>query len=99
MKRDAALQILRGLRSQLEARGIVHAGLFGSVARDEADHISDIDVVMTPAADARLDLFDLGGFQTMLEEAFTGLEVDVVVEPINRDSLREAILRDRANAF
>lgn len=98
MTRDHALTILRQLRGALEARGIVHAGVFGSVARDAANARSDIDIVVTPAANARLDLIDLGGVQTLIDEAF-GADVDVIVEPVKRRELRSAIERDRANAF
>jgi len=99
MNRDQALAILRRLRLALEARGIAHAALFGSVARDEAGAASDIDVVLTPSPERRLDLIDLGGVQTLLDESFAGFEVDVVVEPVRQPDLRRAIDRDVAHAF
>jgi len=54
---------------------------------------------VTPAEDRRLDLFDLGGIQTLLEEGFAGMEVDIVVEPIRQPRLRAAVERDRVDAF
>jgi len=98
MNREQALAILCRLRSSLEARGIAHAALFGSLARNDGGPRSDIDVVLTPEKGRRLDLFDLGGVQTVLEEGF-GIEVDVVVEPVRKPELRKAIERDRADAF
>lgn len=98
MTREQALAVLRSLRAPLGARGIVHAGLIGSVARGEAGVRSDIDIVVTPAAGARLDLIDLGGIQTVLEEAF-GVDVDMIVEPVKRNDLRRVIERERADAF
>ena len=98
MNRDRALAILRQLRAPLEARGIVHAGILGSVARDEASARSDIDIVVTPVKEGRLDLIDLGGIQTVLDEAF-GFDVDLIVEPVKKRELLRAIERDRANAF
>ncbi len=98
MTRDEALAILRRLRASLEARGIVHAGIFGSVARGDERARSDIDIVVTPAESKRLDLVDLGGIQTVLDEAFR-IDVDVIVEPVKKSELRQAIQRDRANAF
>ena len=98
MKRDQALTILRRLRTPLEARGIAHAAIFGSVARGDGTEASDVDVIVTPAIGARLDLIDLGGVQTLLDEQF-GLDVDVVVEPVKKTELRRAIQRDRADAF
>lgn len=98
MERDQALTILRQLRAPLEARGIVHAAIFGSVARGNATDVSDVDVVVTPADGIRLDLIDLGGVQTLLDEQF-GIDVDMVVEPVKKTELRRAIQRDRADAF
>jgi predicted nucleotidyltransferase len=99
MTRDRALTILRQLRQQLETRGIAHAGLFGSVARDSAGAQSDIDIFVTPAMGKRLDLIDLGGVQSTLEAAFAGVEIDVVVAPARNRNLASAIQRDRADAF
>jgi predicted nucleotidyltransferase len=98
MTRDSALEMLGKLRASLEARGIAHAALIGSVTRNEATVRSDIDVVVTPAHGARLDLIDLGGVQAVLDEAF-GMDVDVVVQPVRKQELRRAIERDRADAF
>jgi uncharacterized protein len=94
-----AIEVLKQLRPRLEARGVVHAGIFGSVGRDRASAASDVDVVVTPDAKRRLDLVDFGGIQTLLEEAFAGLDVDVVVEPIRRADLQIAVERDRIDAF
>lgn len=99
MNRDRAIEILRQLRLSLEARGIAHAGIFGSVARGDAQSASDIDIVVTPVGEKRLDLIDLGGVQTLLDESFGGLEVDVVVEPVRQPELRSAIQKDRVYAF
>jgi predicted nucleotidyltransferase len=97
MNRDLALEILRRVRSALEARGIRHAGVFGSVARNEAAPTSDVDVVVTPGR--RMDVIDLGGVQTLLERAFDGFAVDVVVAPVRKPDLAKAIERDKADAF
>lgn len=98
MDREHALNILRGLRGPLAARGIAHAAVFGSVARDEGNARSDIDIVVTPADGPPLHLFDLGAIQSILEEAF-GIDVDVVVLPVRNAELRGAIARDHADAF
>jgi predicted nucleotidyltransferase len=99
MNRTRAIEVLRTLRPRLEARGIAHAGIFGSVGRDTAGASSDVDVIVTPAPGQRLDLVDFGGVQTLLDEAFSGVDVDVVVEPIRRPELKAAVERDRLDAF
>jgi predicted nucleotidyltransferase len=99
MNRDTALSILRSLRSRLEARGIAHAALFGSVARGEAGACSDVDVFVTPQSGRRLDLIDLGGVQTLLDESFSGFSVDVVVAPVKHAALQRHIAQERIDAF
>ncbi len=99
MDRQAATAILNRVRPQLEARGVAHAALFGSIARGQATSTSDIDIMLTPAPGAALSLFDLGALQTILEEAFVGLSVDIVLAPVRRPALRRSIERDAAHVF
>lgn len=74
MKRDKALAILRSQQPILKERfGIVRMGIFGSVARDEADEESDVDVVVEMSP----DLFALVHIKELLEDAFD-LPVDLV---------------------
>jgi predicted nucleotidyltransferase len=65
--------------------------VFGSVARDEADAGSDIDLLvrMEPGR----SLFDLGALVSDLEEML-GCRVDVVTERGLRPRIREHVLRD-----
>lgn len=99
LRRQTAIDILTALQTKLNARGIAHVTIFGSVARGQARQASDIDVLVTPAENARLDLFDLGGVQTLLDENFDGMEVDVAVGPVRTDSLARAIGKDRVDVF
>ncbi len=99
MKREEAIAILNRVRPELEARGVMHAGLFGSVARSEAGPRSDADVVVSLTPNKWASLFNRGGIQVLLEEAFPERYVDVIVEPVELERLRAAIARDRAHAF
>ena len=59
MRRKVALKLLREHKQDLEERyGVTRLGIFGSVARDEADKRSDVDVVveMPPDMFARVNL-------------------------------------------
>ena len=59
MRREAALKVLREHKQEFEERyGVTRLGIFGSVARDEADERSDVDVVVEMAPDmfARVSL-------------------------------------------
>ena len=44
--KEALLDYLRTIKKELEADGISRIGLFGSMAKDEADLLSDIDIVI-----------------------------------------------------
>lgn len=56
MNRDSAMDVLRSLRLGLEARGVAHVGIVGSVGRGEAGVASDVDIVVTPSNQRRMDL-------------------------------------------
>ena len=75
MTRDSALTELMKCKKELEEKyGILRLGVFGSVARNEADDKSDIDVVVqldTP------DLFTIAGIKYDLEDRLHK-QVDVV---------------------
>lgn len=58
-----------GKASVLRRLGIAHAAVFGSVARGEATHSSDVDILIEPAPDERLTLIDISSVQSMLEDA------------------------------
>lgn len=99
MNRDLALRTLRDLRPLLEGRGVAHAGLFGSMARDDANIQSDVDIVITPRQGRKLDLVDLGGIQSLLESAFGGRPIDLVSEPVSSSILQRTLTQDRVDAF
>jgi len=46
VNRDRALQILQDLLPQLRAYGVRDVALFGSVARNDAGHTSDVDILI-----------------------------------------------------
>jgi len=99
MNLERAVDVLRSLRPRLVARGIRHVAIFGSVSRGSAARGSDIDILVTPARHRRLDLIDFGGVQTLLEEGYGGLSVDIAVAPVGGAALREAIDKDRVDVF
>lgn len=97
MTREQAIERLCSHRAELERLGIAHIGLFGSVARGEADAASDVDVVIALRADARIG-FGIVRIAERLEEIL-GASVDLVTDPIEKPRLRAHVERDRVDAF
>lgn len=98
MTRDEALGILRKHADELRARGIVHAALFGSVARGEATEESDVDILIDLDESRQFGLFAYAGIKSFVEGLFPG-PVDVVDRKAIKPDLRQPILSDAVHAF
>lgn len=89
------IDLLRSKRAQiLEAasrHGASNIRVFGSVARDEADERSDIDLLVDMAPGR--SLFDLGGLLIDLQEIL-GRRVDVVTEKGLKTRMRRRVLAE-----
>jgi len=96
-KRDA-IKILRRHESDLRARGVQHAALFGSVARDEAGPRSDLDVLIELDPELKLDIFAYAGLKRYVAGLFNG-PVDVVNKAALKPHLRQPVSADAVYAF
>jgi len=74
MKKEEVFATLRAHEQELRHRGVLHATLFGSVARDEATATIDIDIEVAP--DAPVGLIEYVGITQYLADLFPDL-VDV----------------------
>lgn len=72
-------------------RGAYNVRVFGSVARGDADTVSDIDFLVD--LEPGRDLFDLGGLLMDLQELL-GRDVDVVTENGLRPRIYVNVMRD-----
>lgn len=77
MNKQDVIKTLVGHKDELLARGIIHAALFGSVARGEARPDSDIDIMIELDPEARIDVFQYAGIKMYIEALFER-PVDVV---------------------
>jgi uncharacterized protein len=93
-----ALRTLCAHVAELSALGVIHASIFGSVARGDATADSDIDVLVELDPDAHVSLFDLSGIQRSLSEIL-GRKVDVVSKRGLRKGLDDSIVADAVIAF
>ena len=90
------IEKLRHHELELKAAGILHIHVFGSVARDEASSISDVDVLADFDKSKRITLVKVGSLQSRLSNML-GARVDLssrdwMREPVKSKALREAVI-------
>ena len=83
--------IKKRIRSVLKTHGIIRAGLFGSAAREELRHDSDIDLLVE--TNGKIGLLEFVGLKHTLEDLL-GRDVDLVEYRALKPALRKQILRD-----
>jgi uncharacterized protein len=98
MNREQIIATLRVHAKELRRRGVLHAALFGSVARGEAGPKSDIDILIELDPGTPVGVFDYVAITQFLGDLFP-VRVDVA----NRDRLkalvRPRVERDAVYAF
>ncbi|CAA7620744.1 nucleotidyltransferase family protein [Magnetospirillum sp. UT-4] len=95
---DDILAILRAHQDELKARGVLHAGVFGSVARGEETEDSDVDVALDLDCDRPMGLLRYNALGDYLE-SLVGTKVDMADRTSVRARLRAEIERDYKHAF
>lgn len=96
MKRQEVLSILQTHRQALEHLGVKSLDLFGSVARDEANAESDVDLLVEFSIDA--GFFEFFRVQHYLEEIL-GCSVDLGTQDSLKEHLRVPVLKDAVHVF
>ncbi len=94
MNRDEVLKIIGEHREELARDfGVKSLALFGSVVRDEATSVSDVDLLVE--FDGRpVGLFHLSRTQHYLESILGTARVDLVLRDCIKPALKERILRE-----
>ncbi len=91
MKREEVLRILSEHQDELRRTyGVTSLALFGSVARNEATEISDVDILVE--FDGRVTLFQMVDLQLHLEALLGVAKVDVVIRDAIYPAIRDDIL-------
>ena len=78
--------------------GVVHAGIFGSLARGDAGAGSDVDVFVVLDESRHLSVYDFVGIQHYLQDVLSK-RVDVVERDAMKPPVREYALADAVDAF
>jgi uncharacterized protein len=95
---DDVLGALKQHEHDLRRMGVVHAGVFGSVARGESRPDSDIDVLVDLDPAHPIGVFEYSRLKLFLGELL-GEGADIANRRTLKPLLRDSILRDCVNAF
>jgi uncharacterized protein len=98
MNAQDAIATLRRYEADLRARGIRHAGVFGSVARGDNRAQSDLDIVIDIEPEAHITIFDYVGLKEYIAGLFDG-PVDVVSRDALKPHIRPAATVNAIYAF
>jgi uncharacterized protein len=95
---EKALAILRANERDLRAKGVLHAAIFGSVARGNARPESDVDIMVDVDPGRRLGLFDFVGIKHKLEDLLQ-VNVDLSESKALRRFIKERAISEKVDAF
>ena len=98
MNKENVLNILRDHEQALRARGVIHAALFGSLARGEERADSDVDILIKLDSDNIPDVFQYTGLTMYIEKLFPN-RVDVVDVDALKPSIRGSAESEAIYAF
>jgi predicted nucleotidyltransferase len=98
MERDRILGILREHEQELKAAGVLHLGIFGSVAHGHNTSESDIDLLAEFDESRRISLVTIGGIQVDLTE-WLGTRVDLSSPNWMKPQVKESALQEAVFAF
>ncbi|HUD49989.1 nucleotidyltransferase domain-containing protein [Parvibaculum sp.] len=92
------LRQLHAVRPKLEAMGVLHLAVFGSVARMEDGPDSDVDLVVEIDPQKDFDIFDLAGIAGFAQDLL-GCDVDVVERKSMKSAMLAKVEGDQVHVF
>jgi predicted nucleotidyltransferase len=96
LKRDDVIALLKTSKSELEKFKVKSLLIFGSVARDEANDDSDVDLLVE--FEQTVGLLTFARLQRYLE-LILGCKVDLGTPDSLKAYLRESVLQEAVRAF
>lgn len=98
MNQDRIIATLREHEDELKRQGVLHAALFGSMARGDSTEESDIDIMIDTDPAAGHTVYDYVGIKDYIAGLFD-TKVDVVNRRGLKPRVRPSVLADAINAF
>jgi predicted nucleotidyltransferase len=98
MDKRQVISKLREHRDELTAAGIVHLRVFGSVARGEANHSFDVDLIAEFDKKKKMTLLDMVGLENRLSELLQ-VKVDLTPAETMKQRVRTAAEKEAVLAF
>jgi predicted nucleotidyltransferase len=98
MRKSEAIECLKSNAEAIRALGATSLYLFGSVARDEAQKASDIDLFIDYDPESRFNAFDLISIKLMLEERLV-VSVDITTRDGLHPRLKPLIEKSAMRVF
>lgn len=83
MNKGQVIATLKSHEPELRHRGVLHAALFGSVARGDNHPDSDVDIMIEVDPEAHITVFGYVGLKDYIASLFT-----VPVDVVDRHSLK-----------
>ena len=98
MDKNLIISTLLENRAELERQGVLHAALFGSMARGDATADSDIDIMIDLDPNVRLTVYDYVGIRDYIGSLFP-ISVDVVDRDALKLPIKPTVLNEAIHAF
>ncbi len=98
MDKNAVLEQLRLHQEALQQRGILHAAVFGSVARGEAQEGSDIDILIEINWETPMDIYAYTNLKRYIADLFP-ISTDVINCAALKHSISVQAQKDAVYAF
>ncbi len=99
MNKQAIISTLRAHQNELRVLGVERLALFGSVARNQAQDIPDIDLAAVYNDTVVRDLMDMGGVAAAIESYLGTDNFDLADEMHLSPHIRDQFVRDHVRIF
>ena len=96
MKRSQVLELVRSHQTQLQKLGVISLDLFGSVARDQANSQSDVDILVE--LEESIGFFEFFRIKHYLEDVLE-CPIDLGTADALKEHLREPVLEEAIRVF